>query len=151
MNEVLTVGNDVLWNVVSAVLLVAGLIGCFLPIIPGPPLSWLGLLIMQLKNDPPFSTQFLVIWAVITVAVTILDYVIPPYGTKKFGGTKWGVWGSTIGLIVGLFFAPFGIILGPLIGAYVGEIMGGRSAKDSIRPAIGSFIGFLARDRKSVV
>ena len=135
---------DILWTVIGLVLMIAGLVGCFLPIIPGPPMAYLGLLIIQLFDPNPFSDRFMWTWAIITVVVTVLDYVIPPYGTKRFGGTKYGVWGSTIGLIVGLFVGPLGIVLGPLIGAFLGEMLGGRTARDSVKPAIGSFIGFLA-------
>jgi uncharacterized protein YqgC (DUF456 family) len=91
---------------------------------------------------------------IIMAAVTVLDYVVPIYGTKRFGGSKRGVWGSTIGLIVGLFILPifgivlgpfglFGIILGPFIGAYIGEKTGGIDSDAALKAAIGSFIGFL--------
>ena len=86
------------------------------------------------------------LWAFITAAVTALDYVVPIYGTKKFGGTKRGVWGSTIGLLVGLFFfPPFGIIIGPFVGAFLGEMSTGKTTnKAALRSAFGSFVGFLA-------
>ena len=93
---------DIFLAVIAGVLLLVGLIGCILPILPGPPLSYLGLLLMQLRSDTPFSTKFMIVWAVITVAVTLLDYWIPAYGTKRFGGTRYGVYGTLVGLIVGL-------------------------------------------------
>ena len=136
---------DYIWMTTSAVLLLAGLIGCFLPILPGPPLSYAGLLVLQLKETPPFNTKFLIIWAVITIVVTALDYFIPAFGTKKFGGSKKGVWGSLIGLVLGVFFfPPFGIIIGPILGAIVGELIDGKEMAGAIRSGMGSFLGFLA-------
>ena len=135
---------DYIWMTTSAVLLLAGLIGCFLPILPGPPLSYAGLLVLQLKETPPFGTKFLIIWAVVTVVVTALDYFIPAFGTKKFGGSKKGVWGSLIGLVLGVFFfPPFGIIIGPILGAIVGELIDGKEMTSAVRSGMGSFLGFL--------
>ncbi len=134
---------DVFWLVVSIVLMVAGIIGCLLPFLPGPPLSYAGLLTMQLREHSSFTTKFLVIFAVITLVVTVLDYWIPVAGAKRFGGTKYGMWGCTIGLIVGIFFPPLGIILGPFVGALVGELLGKATTENALKAAIGSFIGFL--------
>jgi len=135
---------DIIWNIMAALLILVGIIGCFLPVIPGPSLGYLGLLSLQLRENPPFETTFLLIWAGIILAVTAMDYVIQPLATKKFGGSNQGIWGSTIGLVLGIFFPPFGIILGPLIGALLGEIWGGKNLNQAIKPAMGSFIGFLA-------
>jgi len=136
---------DIFLTVLSGLLLVVGLIGCLLPILPGPPLSYLGLLLLQLRTDTPFSTRFMIIWAVITLLVTVLDYWIPAYGTRRFGGTRFGIYGTLVGLFVGLiFFPPFGIIIGPLVGAVAGELIAGSNRKNAMRAALGSFIGFLA-------
>lgn len=134
---------DILWLVISILLMIAGIIGCLLPFLPGPPLSYVGLLVMQLRSDAPFSTRFLLIWAGITVVVTVLDYVVPVYGTRRFGGTKYGVWGSTIGLLLGLFIPPWGLIIGPFAGAFIGEMIGNSDSDKAFRAAVGSFIGFL--------
>lgn len=123
--------------------MLVGIIGCFLPIIPGPPLSYSGLLVLQFKEQSPFSTRFLIIWALVVVAVTALDYVVPAYGTKKFGGTKYGIWGCTIGLILGFWLGPMGIILGPFLGALIGELIGGKDSNQALKAAFGSFVGFL--------
>lgn len=133
-----------LWILIGSIFIIVGFIGCFLPILPGPPLSYVGLLLLQLLDNQPFDTKFMMLWAGITAIVTVLDYVIPIYGTKKFGGSKRGVWGATIGLILGLFFPPIGIIVGPLLGAFVGELSAGKNSADAIRSAFGSFVGFLA-------
>lgn len=125
-------------------LLVSGILGCVLPLIPGPPLNYLGLLLLHFTERYQFSTQFLLIWAAITVVVYALDYVIPAWGTRKFGGSRRGVWGSVIGLVVGLFFfPPFGIIVGPFAGAVIGELTAGKDSGTALKAGFGSFIGFL--------
>lgn len=134
---------DVFLFVLGVLLMIGGIIGCFIPLLPGPPLSYIALLLQQLKSEPLFSTKFLLIWAGITLIVTLLDYIIPLYGTKKFGGTRYGVWGCTIGLLVGLFFPPWGIILGPFAGAFIGEYMANRNSDRAFKAAFGSFLGFL--------
>jgi uncharacterized protein len=137
---------EILWIVIGAICVILGILGCILPVIPGPPIAWLSLLLLQIaEKDPrPFSTQTLVIWGVVTLLVTILDYVVPAWGTKKFGGSKYGTWGSTLGLLIGLFFGPPGIIIGPFAGAVIGELIGGKSTKVALKAGFGSFIGFLA-------
>jgi uncharacterized protein YqgC (DUF456 family) len=91
-----------------------------------------------------FSWQFLAVWGVVVVVIQILDYFIPAWGTKKFGGTKYGVWGSTIGLFVGLFMGPLGIVIGPFIGAVIGEYYKNKNWDTALHAGIGSFLGFLA-------
>jgi len=135
---------DILWYVVSGLLIIVGILGCFLPIIPGPPLSFTGLLVLELASNVNRDLNFYLLWGGITVAVTVLDYVVPVWGTKQFGGSKKGVWGSTIGLIVGLFFLPFGIIIGPFVGALLGEYADGKKSGPAFKAAFGSFLGFLA-------
>lgn len=134
---------DIVFAVLAGIFLLAGIAGSVLPVLPGPPLSLVGLLLMQLQKEPPFTTNFLLIWTAITVGVVLIDYFIPAYGTKRFGGSKWGVWGTFIGLIIGLFFAPFGIIIGPLLGAVIGELLAGKTSQQAFKAAIGSFAGFI--------
>lgn len=134
---------DIALIIIGAVLMLVGLAGCIVPIIPGPPISYIGIILLHLTDKYGFSEKFLVIWFLLTVAVTVLDYVVPVYGTKKFGGTKKGVWGSTIGLVLGLFFAPIGIIVGPFLGAYIGEMMAENNSQKALKAAFGSFFGFL--------
>ena len=127
------------------ILIISGVLGCVLPIIPGPPLSFLGLLLLHFTERYEFTPRFLTIWAIITAVVYALDYVIPAWGTKKFGGSKRGVWGSIIGLVVGLFFfPPFGIIIGPFVGAVIGELTAGKDSGAALKSGFGSFLGFLA-------
>jgi len=145
---------DWLWILISMVVVFIGILGAVLPVIPGPVVAFVALIILQLKTTPAFSEDFLVIMGLIAGAVTVLDYVVPVYGTKKFGGSKAGIRGSMIGLVVGIIVLPIlgitlgpfgilGIILGPFIGAYVGEKMTGKEDNLAWKAAFGSFIGFL--------
>jgi len=134
---------DIVWAIVSCCFLLAGIIGSFVPIIPGPPLSYVGILILQLRKVPSFTTKFLLIWLAIVTVVVLLDYIVPLYGTKKFGGSKYGIWGCAIGLIAGLWFGPLGMILGPFVGAFVGEVLANNQSDRALRAAFGSFIGFV--------
>lgn len=114
---------DIFLIILGAICLLLGLIGCVAPVIPGVPLSYVGLLLLHFTDRVQFSWQFLTIWAVIVIVIQVLDYFIPAWGTKKFGGSKYGVWGSTIGLLLGFFMGPWGIIVGPFVGAVVGELI----------------------------
>lgn len=135
---------DVLWMVLGGLLMLAGIAGSVLPILPGPPLCFVGLWLQQLRDERPFTAEFLWVWAGITAIVVALEYVIPVYGTKKFGGSRFGVWGCTIGLLAGFFFGPLGIIIGPFAGALIGEMIATDNSRVALRAAMGSFIGFLA-------
>lgn len=135
---------DVLLLIVGFVLMILGLIGSFLPVLPGVPLCWLGLLLLYFTEKIQSNYWVLGITLIITIIVTILDYVIPAKGTKKFGGTKYGIWGTNIGLILGLFFPSVGFIVGPFLGAFVGELIyNSNDKRGALKAAIGSFIGFL--------
>ena len=134
---------DTLWLVIGIIVMLVGILGCILPLLPGPPLCYIALLIQQFRSDPPFTSKFLWIWAGITVVVTVFDYVIPLYGTKRFGGSKYGIWGCTIGLIAGFWLGPLGIIIGPFVGAFIGEIIANNNSSQALKAAWGSFAGFL--------
>lgn len=134
---------DLLWTVLACCLVVAGLVGSVLPLLPGPPLSYAGMLVLQLREEPAFTVRFLIGWLIVVGIVQALDYVVPLYGTKKFGGTKYGVWGCAIGLIAGLWFGPAGIVAGPFVGAFVGEWLASKQSEQAFRAAVGSFIGFV--------
>ncbi len=132
-------------KIIAVILGIVGLVGCVLPVIPGPPLSWLGLLLVFLTGPEGMTTTFLIVWLVITVVVTVLDYVAPAWITTKTGGSKAAGRGSFVGLILGLlFFPPWGMILGSFLGALLAEVIfEGRNVTDSVAPALGSFLGFL--------
>ena len=135
--------------IIAIVLSLVGLVGAIVPGIAGPPFSFLGLLALSFVDGIEYSTGFLVVMGLIGAVIFVLDYVVPIWGTKKLGGTKAGVRGSTIGLIIGLLitlFFPIGfiaILLGPFIGAYIGEKNGGNDDKNAWKSAFGSFVGFL--------
>ena len=135
---------DIALAILSGLLILTGIAGSILPVLPGTPLCWLGLLVLHFTKYADYSTTFLVVSALIMIVVSVLDYFIPMWGTKRLGGSKAGVTGSTIGLIVGLFFGPFGIIFGPFVGAFLGEILANKSEfRAALKSATGSFIGFL--------
>ena len=138
---------DLIWTIIGIALLIVGFIGCIVPAVPGPPIAFLALLLKQFLIGDVYTEEFLVICGLFVAGVTVLDFVVPVWGTKKFGGTKYGTWGSTIGLIVGLVFSPFGlisVIIGPFLGAYIGELIGGMDSNKAFKSGLGSFLGFLA-------
>lgn len=136
---------DIALVIIGFLLCVLGIIGSFLPVLPGPFTAWIGLLILHLTKAIPQNWTFLGITLGISILVWVLDYVVPALGTKRFGGTKYGMIGSSLGLIVGiLFLGPLGIIIGPFAGAFIGEMI--KNSEDSskaLKAAFGSFIGFL--------
>lgn len=135
---------DVVLIIIGIILLLIGFVGCIIPGIPGPPIAYIGLLIQVFKTENPFTPKFLIIWALIMVGVSVLDYIVPVIGTKKFGGSKRGVWGSIIGLFAGIFFfPPIGLIIGPFLGAFIGELTGGKETQSALKAGFGSFIGFM--------
>ncbi len=127
----------------SGILIILGVIGSVLPVLPGPFLSFAGITILYFL-EKSIGLSFVFIFAAIMVLVTIMDYIIPIYGTKRFHGSRYGIWGSTIGVFAGFFYPPFGFIVGPFIGAFLGEILSGKGIRGSLKAALGSFIGFLA-------
>ena len=131
---------DIFLIILGSICLLVGILGCVLPVLPGVPLAYCGLLLLHATDKVQFSWQFHVIWAAVTVVVQVLDSVVPIWGTKKFGGSKMGVWGSTIGLLVGLFFGPWGIVLGPFVGAVVFELIDGKNTRLALKAGWGSFV-----------
>jgi uncharacterized protein YqgC (DUF456 family) len=137
---------DIVLIILGIVLLLVGLIGCVIPALPGPPIAFGALLLLLLHSNTLIhpETSTLVWSAILVVIVTALDYVLPVWGTKRFGGSKAGKYGSIIGLVVGLFFSPWGLILGPFLGAVIGELTTGAETQKALRSGLGSFLGFAA-------
>jgi uncharacterized protein YqgC (DUF456 family) len=129
----------------ALLLMILGIIGSFLPVLPGPLTSWAGLLVLHFTDGVEMSQTFLIVTLLVAVFIYVLDYIIPALGTKKFGGSKYGIIGTTVGLLVGLIFlGPFGIIIGPFIGAFTGELIhDNENSNRALKAAFGSFIGFL--------
>ncbi len=123
---------------------IVGAAGSFLPILPGPPIAWGAMLLLYFYPGGTFSTQTVVVHGLIVAGITVFDYFIPIWGTKRFGGTKSGERGSMVGLLLGLFTPPLGIVVGPFLGAFVGELIQGSSRNQAFKSAVGSFLGFLA-------
>jgi hypothetical protein len=134
---------DYILLILGMMLMLFGIIGCLVPVLPGPPLSFLGLILLHATRFGQFTTPLLIIMAFLTVVVTVLDYFVPAWGTRKFGGSKYGTRGATIGLIIGLFLGPAGIIIGPLAGAIVGELIFKDNIRYALRAGFGSLLGFL--------
>jgi uncharacterized protein YqgC (DUF456 family) len=135
---------DIILVILGLICCILGLFGSVLPALPGPPISWLGLLLLYLTNYVENNHWILGVTFLLTVTVSILDYVIPAKGTKKYGGTKYGVWGTNIGLVIGLFFPPIGFIIGLFVGAFIGELIYNfEDKKGALKAATGAFLGFL--------
>ncbi len=131
--------------VISFVLILMGIIGSFLPVLPGPPISWFGLFCLYCTTGIDFNYWILGSTLMVTLLMVILDYIIPAQGTKRFGGSKYGIWGTNIGLVVGIFAPiPGGFIIGPFAGALIGElIFDSKNVQRAVKAATGSLIGFL--------
>ena len=135
---------DIILIILGIVCLLLGMVGCFLPVLPGPPLSYLGLLLLHWTEQIHFSTTSLLIWLLVVIVVQILDYISPVLGTKYAGGSKWGNRGCIIGTVAGLFvFPPWGILIGPFVGAVIGELISGKQSVDAVQAGMGAFLGFL--------
>ncbi|MCS6991438.1 MAG: DUF456 domain-containing protein [Chitinophagales bacterium] len=133
---------DVVVAILAVVLTAIGLLGCVLPGLPGPPLNLAALLLVQWQWNV-FSNAFLIVMAVLTALVLVLDYVIPVWSAKWFGATPQGVRGSIIGMLIGMFFTPVGMIAGILLGAVLGDMAAGRNPFEAIRSGTGTLIGVL--------
>ena len=134
---------DIILVILGILCLIGGLLGCILPMLPGPPISFAALILLELTSYACFSGTQLTIWLVLVIAVQLLDYIVPMLGSKYSGGSTWGNRGCLAGTLIGLLFMPWGIVLGPFLGAIIGEILGGRSTHEALKSGFGSLIGFL--------
>lgn len=135
---------DTFLLILGIISMLAGIAGSFLPILPGPPLSYLGLLLLHFTRFANYSTSFLVIYGVATLVIFIADLIMPAGAAKAFGASKLGTWGATIGVVAGIFlFPPLGLIIFPFVGALLGEILQGKETRLAMRAAWGSFLGFI--------
>lgn len=135
---------EVLWIVLGVIFIIAGLAGCFLPVLPGPPLAYVSLLLLQFTEPRPFTAKFLLIMAAVVAAVTVLDYFVPGWGARRWGGSKYGIYGAMLGVLVGLFvFPPFGFLIFPILGAVAGELISGKQFKKAMKAGMGAFAGLV--------
>ena len=132
--------------IIGSIFVFLGIAGCVLPILPGPALSFLGLLLLALLKQfsPPLTPTLIMIMAFLALGVTVGDYVIPLWGAKRYGATKWGIWGSVIGMAIGIFFSPLGMLLGAFIGAVTVEWLVQKERGKALKAGWGVFIGSLA-------
>ncbi|MGA2406659.1 MAG: DUF456 domain-containing protein [Bacteroidales bacterium] len=135
--------SDYILLILGIIFMIIGIIGCLVPVLPGPPISYLGLILLHLTRFGQFTTPILITLGAIAAIVTVMDYVVPVWGTKRFGGSKYGTRGATVGLIIGFFLGPLGIIIGPLIGAFVGEMIFKDDMSYAFKAGFGSLLGFL--------
>lgn len=124
---------------------ILGVFGSFLPVLPGPILSWFGILLLYCTTAVPANYWILGITFVCTLMVSVLEYLIPGKGAKLLGGSASGIRGASIGLLVGIFAPiPLGFIVGPFVGAFIGELIyDSKNHSRALKAATGTFIGFL--------
>ena len=134
---------DILLMILSSICLLVGFLGCVLPALPGPPIAYIGLLLLHFTDRVQFTPTQLWIWLGIVIVVQLLDNFIPMLGTKYSKGSKSGTWGAFFGSIIGLFFLPWGLILGPFFGAVAGELLADRGMNQALKSGVGSVLGFL--------
>jgi uncharacterized protein YqgC (DUF456 family) len=135
--------SDYILLILGILLMILGIIGCLVPVLPGPPFSYLGIILLHLSRFGQFSNTVLITLGTIAVVITVLDYILPVWNTRKFGGSKYGMRGATVGLVIGLFLGPLGIVIGPLFGAFVGEMIFKDDINYALKAGIGSLLGFL--------
>lgn len=135
---------DIVLLILGILLLCGGLAGCIVPALPGPPMAFVAMILFNWSGYTDFTTIALVIWGIVMVGVTIVDFMLTPWMTKRFGGGKAGNWGATIGLITGILLPiPFGFLIGPFAGAYIGEKCFAKSdSTTSFKAACGAFLAF---------
>ncbi len=131
--------------VIGSILMLLGLAGSILPILPGPPLSFIGLLVLALLRhfSPPLTPALVIILAIVTILVIAMDYIIPLLGAKRYGASKCGLWGSVLGMAIGMFWSPFAMLAGAFIGAVVVEWLIGKKKGEALRAGWGVMVGTL--------
>lgn len=134
---------DTLLLILALLLALIGAIGAVLPGLPGTPVSFIALLLLIFCDGNDITTTALIINGILAVVITALDYVAPVWLTKKSGGSKYGTWGTTIGLVIGMFFSLPGILLGPFLGAYIGELIAKTPSDKAFKVAAMSFVAFM--------
>ena len=136
---------DVFLSILAALFAVVGLLGCIVPMLPGPPMSYAAMILVACCSYSDLGWTTMVVFFIITVAVTVLDFLLPAWMARRFGGSRAGEIGATVGMIAGFFvFPPVGILLGPFVGAVVGELVVNREdTSRAMRVGFGAFMSFI--------
>jgi hypothetical protein len=130
--------------VLAAILIVAGIAGTVVPILPGVPLVFAGMwLAAAADNYQHVGTFTLILLGTLTLFALAIDFIASIAGAKRVGATRRAIWGASIGMIVGIFFGLIGLLLGPFIGALIGELSSGSTMHQATRVGIGTWIGLL--------
>jgi uncharacterized protein len=131
--------------VIGSILMLLGLAGSILPFLPGPPLNFIGLFLLALLKhfSPPLTPTLVIILAIVTILVIAMDYIIPLLGAKRYGASKWGVWGSVLGMVIGIFWSPLAMFVGAFVGAVVVEWLVGKKKEEALRAGWGVLMGTL--------
>lgn len=138
--------GDVLLIILCSALLVVGLIGVVLPLLPGIPLAWLGLFIYALGTDfERLSITTIVVFFILMLFALSLDFLAPMLGARKYKASKYSIIGVFLGFTVGIMvFGLPGIIIGPFVGALLGELIAKRKPEQAFKSAFGALVGFIA-------
>jgi uncharacterized protein YqgC (DUF456 family) len=134
---------DIIVSILAVVGGLIGLLGAVVPVLPGTIVSYLGLVLINLASWSEITSTQLIVWGIISAVVIGLDYVLPGYFSKLFGGSKRGIMGANIGVFAGILFGPWGVILGPFLGAFIGEMLNENTSKElAFKVACGSLLSF---------
>ncbi|MEI8272190.1 MAG: DUF456 domain-containing protein [Paludibacter sp.] len=134
---------DTFLIVFAGILILAGLLGCLFQKLPSAALSYLGLIVLHYSSIAEFSVHSFIRFGILVIAIQGLDYLIPSWGDRKFGGSTKGVWGSMVGMLAGMYFGIYGIFIGAILGAFIGEFFAGKESNDAIHQAVSSFVYFI--------
>lgn len=135
---------EIFLSIIALLCGIIGIIGSIMPILPGVALSYIGMLCAYFTSASTITTPMLWVWGIVTVAVCVMDYILPAYFSKMFGASKAGMTGATLGVFAGIFLGPIGIIFGPFAGAVLGEMLNqNRTLGEAIKVGFGSFLSFL--------
>ena len=135
---------EIFLSIIALLCGIIGIIGSIMPILPGVALSYIGMLCAYFTSASTITTPMLWVWGIVTVAVCVMDYILPAYFSKMFGASKAGMTGATLGVFAGIFLGPIGIVVGPFAGAVLGEMLNqNRTLGEAIKVGFGSFLSFL--------
>ena len=141
---------DILISIIAILAGIIGIAGSILPGLPGPPVSWVGMLLLYIwgtgsdVSGASMSGRTLLVWGIVVAVVSVIDYFVPMYFTKLTGGSRHAERGAMVGLLLGIIFTPIGMILGSFLGAFLMELYyNDKGASQALKAAVGSFLGFI--------